>query len=59
MSNRNVIALAARRRPSIGLGESGLETLCLLIVGGIGARTVSPVESIQSGIDRRPTSARS
>jgi hypothetical protein len=41
MSNRIVTALAARLRTSVALGKSRLETLSLLIVGAIGARTVN------------------
>jgi len=41
MQNRIITALADRLQPSIALGKSRLETLCLLIVGAIGARTVN------------------
>jgi hypothetical protein len=41
MQNRIVTALAARLRAHIPLSKSRLETLCLLIVGAIGARTVT------------------
>jgi hypothetical protein len=41
MQNRIVTALAARLRVHIPLSKSRLETLCLLIVGAIGARTVN------------------
>jgi hypothetical protein len=41
MQNRIVTALAARLRAHISLSKSRLETLCLLIVGAIGARTVN------------------
>ena len=41
MQNRIVTALAARLRAHIPLSKSRLETLCLLIVGAIGARTVN------------------
>jgi len=41
MQNRVVTALAARLRAHIPLSKSRLETLCLLIVGAIGARTVN------------------
>src|SRR5688572_7937085 len=41
MSNRIVAALAARLGLSIALGKSRLETLCLMIIGAIGARTVN------------------
>ena len=41
MSNRVVAALADRLRVHIPLSKSRLETLCLMIVGAIGARTVS------------------
>jgi hypothetical protein len=41
MSNRIITALAARLRAHIPLSKSRLETLSLLIVGAIGARTVN------------------
>jgi hypothetical protein len=41
MQNRIIAALADRLRARIPLGKSRLETLCLLIVGAIGARTVN------------------
>jgi hypothetical protein len=41
MHNRIVTALAARLGAYIPLSKSRLETLCLLVVGAIGARTVN------------------
>jgi len=41
MSHRTITALEGFLRPHVALGKSRLETLCLLIVGMIGARTVS------------------
>jgi hypothetical protein len=41
MENRTITALADRLRACIPLSKSRLETLCLLIVGAIGARTVN------------------
>ena len=41
MQNRTITALADRLRACIPLSKSRLETLCLLIVGAIGARTVN------------------
>jgi hypothetical protein len=41
MQNRIVTALAARLEAYIPLSKSRLETLCLLVVGAIGARTVN------------------
>jgi hypothetical protein len=41
MSNRLIAALAERLRPHVDLSKSRLDTLCLLIVGTLGARTVN------------------
>jgi hypothetical protein len=41
MSHRTVTALESFLRPHVGLGKSRLETLCLLLVGMISARTVN------------------
>lgn len=41
MSHRAVAALARTLRGHVGLGKSRLETLCMLVVGMIGARTVN------------------
>ena len=41
MSQRAITALAASLQPRVDLGKSRLETLCLLIVGMVGARTVN------------------
>jgi hypothetical protein len=41
MSHRAITALAAILQPRIGLGKSRLETLCLLVVGMVSARTVN------------------
>jgi len=41
MQNRIVTALAARLRAHLPLSKSRIETLCLVIVGAIGARTVN------------------
>jgi hypothetical protein len=41
MSHRAATALARTLRGHVGLGKSRLETLCMLVVGMIGARTVN------------------
>ena len=41
MSHRAVAALSGTLRGHVGLGKSRLETLCMLVVGMIGARTVN------------------
>jgi hypothetical protein len=41
MSQRTVTALEIFLRPHVGLSKSRLETLCLLLVGMISARTVN------------------
>ncbi len=41
MSHRAVTALSRTLRGHVGLGKSRLETLCMLVVGMIGARTVN------------------
>jgi hypothetical protein len=41
MSQRTVTALESFLRPHVGLSKSRLETLCLLLVGMISARTVN------------------
>jgi hypothetical protein len=41
MQHRTIAALADRLRTCIPLSKSRLETLCLLIIGAIGARTVN------------------
>jgi len=41
MSHRAVAALARTLRGRVGLGKSRLETLCMLVVGMVGARTVN------------------
>jgi hypothetical protein len=41
MQNRAAAALALRLGPSLSLSKSRLETLCLIVVGMIGARTVN------------------
>lgn len=41
MSHRTITALEDLLRPHVALGKSRLETLCLLIVGIVGARTVN------------------
>ncbi len=41
MSHRAITALEGFLRPHVALGKSRLETLCLLIVGIVGARTVN------------------
>ena len=40
-AHRAITALAAVLRPRIGLSKSRLETLCLLVVGIVSARTVN------------------
>jgi Transposase DDE domain len=51
MSHRSVAALAQTLRGHVGLGNSRLETLCMLVVGMIGARTVN-LGHIASGAGR-------
>ncbi len=41
MSHQAVTALSRTLRGHVGLGKSRLETLCMLVVGMIGARTVN------------------
>ncbi len=41
MSHQAVTALSRTLRGHVGLGNSRLETLCMLVVGMIGARTVN------------------
>ena len=41
MSHRAITALQQILRPHLGLSKSRLETLCLLVVGMISARTVN------------------
>ncbi len=41
MSHRAVAALSETLRGHVDLGKSRLETLCMLVVGMIGARTVN------------------
>ena len=41
MSHRAITALARTLQPRVGLGKSRLETMCLLIVGMVSARTVN------------------
>jgi len=41
MTNRTITALASRLSPHVALGKTRLETLCLLIVAVISARTVN------------------
>ena len=41
MTNRLIAALTERLGPHVALGKSRLETLCLLMVGMLGARTVN------------------
>ena len=41
MPHRAIIALQLILRPHVGLSKSRLETLCLIVVGMISARTVN------------------
>lgn len=41
MSHRAITALAGILQPRVGLGKSRMETLCLLVVGMVSARTVN------------------
>ena len=41
MSHRAVTALQRILRPHVGLSKSRLETLCLLVIGMVSARTVN------------------
>ena len=41
MSHQAVTALSRTLRGHVGLGESRVETLCMLVVGMVGARTVN------------------
>ena len=43
MHHRAIATLQEILRPHVGLGKSRLETLCLLVVGMISARTVTLV----------------
>jgi hypothetical protein len=41
MSHQAITALAQRLRGHVGLGKSRLDTLCMLVIGMVGARTVN------------------
>lgn len=41
MSHRAITALAGTLQPRVSLGKSRVETMCLLIVGMVSARTVN------------------
>ena len=49
MSHQAVAALARTLRGHVGLGKSRLETLCMLVVGMIGARTVNLTHIASTG----------
>lgn len=49
MSHQSVAALARTLRGHIGLGKSRLETLCMLVVGMVGARTVNLTHVASAG----------
>lgn len=49
MSHQSVAALARTLRGHVGLGKSRLETLCMLVVGMIGARTVNLTHIASAG----------
>jgi hypothetical protein len=49
MSHRTVAALARTLRGHVGLGKSRLETLCMLVVGMVGGRTVNLTHVASAG----------
>jgi hypothetical protein len=49
MSHQSVAALARTLRGHVGLGKSRLETLCMLVVGMVGARTVNLTHIASAG----------
>ncbi len=53
MHHRAIATLQGILRPHVGLGKSRLETLCLLVVGMISARTVRPWKLIPCSDRRR------